>query len=328
MRPRRGTRARRGLSAGRFFAMFWRMHKAILISCLLLLNGHASAKKFYKYTDENGITHYFDRPPDTEHEVNSWQVRVEDSELKITVVNRGTQELPVLYAVNEYNGPVEVRIQLSAEENIQAEPPLPLSVVIPARGDQFVTRIKPRDAKKSWAYQYSIEFTLGDPSATHASDVVYALPFRPGQTHYVSQGFNGQATHATGHNEFAIDIVMPEGTEILAARSGVVMDIADDFFGGGIKSSNLRRANFIRILHEDGSMAVYAHLLLESVRVYPGQKVRQGELIARSGNTGFSSGPHLHFVVQLNQSGTLKSVPFMFKSHSGGVFVPSVGSIQ
>jgi murein DD-endopeptidase MepM/ murein hydrolase activator NlpD len=47
-------------------------------------------------------------------------------------------------------------------------------------------------------------------------------------------------------------------------------------------------------------MAVYAHLQLDSIRVQPGRVVLMGEQIARSGNTGFSSGPHLHFAVQRN----------------------------
>src|SRR5690625_5722784 len=62
------------------------------------------------------------------------------------------------------------------------------------------------------------------------------------------------------------------------------------------------RANFVRILHDDGSMALYAHLDYGGVSVRDGQRVKRGQRIGRSGNTGFSTGPHLHFVVQVNRS--------------------------
>ena len=70
------------------------------------------------------------------------------------------------------------------------------------------------------------------------------------------------------------------------------------------------RANFIRILHDDGSMAVYAHLQPEGVQVHTGQRVRQGQRIGLSGNTGFSTAPHLHFVLQVNRGMRLESIPF------------------
>ena len=57
-------------------------------------------------------------------------------------------------------------------------------------------------------------------------------------------------------------------------------------------------------------MALYSHLKHEGVLVRVGQRVRKGEPIALSGNTGYSTGPHLHFAVQANRGMKLESIPF------------------
>ncbi|MOA20011.1 Murein DD-endopeptidase MepM [compost metagenome] len=59
-------------------------------------------------------------------------------------------------------------------------------------------------------------------------------------------------------------------------------------------------------------MGVYLHLMRGSVLVREGQRVGIGTPLARSGNTGNSSGPHLHFVVQRNVGLALESIPFDF----------------
>ena len=68
----------------------------------------------------------------------------------------------------------------------------------------------------------------------------------------------------------------------------------------------------LAVLHADGTMAVYLHLSQGSVRVKEGQRVAQGALLGLSGNTGNSTGPHLHFVVQRNTGMGLVSIPFRF----------------
>ena len=70
--------------------------------------------------------------------------------------------------------------------------------------------------------------------------------------------------------------------------------------------------NFVRILHDDGTMGVYLHLMRNSVAVSEGQRVALGDKLALSGNTGNSTGPHLHFVVQRNVGMALESIPFNF----------------
>jgi len=60
------------------------------------------------------------------------------------------------------------------------------------------------------------------------------------------------------------------------------------------------KANHILILHEDGTLGVYSHLSPNHTTVSFGQRVDAGTLIGYSGNTGYSSGPHLHFAVLVN----------------------------
>ncbi|MGZ8097407.1 MAG: M23 family metallopeptidase, partial [Methylosarcina sp.] len=80
------------------------------------------------------------------------------------------------------------------------------------------------------------------------------------------------------------------------------------------------------ILHDDGSMAVYAHMELEKAQVQPGEAVAVGQLLGYSGNTGYSTGPHLHFAVQYNQGMKLISVPFTFRTPLGQAEEPTAGA--
>ena len=64
-------------------------------------------------------------------------------------------------------------------------------------------------------------------------------------------------------------------------------------------------------------MGVYLHLKKGSVCVREGQRVKVGSALALSGNTGNSTGPHLHFVVQRNTGLGLVSIPYQFKQPMG-----------
>jgi murein DD-endopeptidase MepM/ murein hydrolase activator NlpD len=89
------------------------------------------------------------------------------------------------------------------------------------------------------------------------------------------------------------------------------MQVQTQFHGHGLDAAHdAGRANFIRILHADGSMAVYAHLAEHGALVRQGQPVETGQRIGLSGNTGYSTAPHLHFAVQVNRGGQLTSIPF------------------
>ena len=88
-----------------------------------------------------------------------------------------------------------------------------------------------------------------------------------------------------GHQ--AVDVAMPEGRAVVASDTGVVTWAGWNVYGYG---------NLVVVNHCNGYETYYAHL--SSIAVVPGQVVYQGGYIAASGNTGRSSGPHLHFEIR------------------------------
>jgi len=144
------------------------------------------------------------------------------------------------------------------------------------------------------------------------------LPYALSSAVRVSQAYPVVKTHGDPASQYAVDFVMPVGTDVFAARDGVVIEVASDFFESGTDYEvDGPRANVVRILHADGTMALYVHLNWNTIRVVPGQRVRRGEYLADSGNTGFTTGPHLHFVVQRNEGGALVAVPLEFAGPNG-----------
>ncbi|GGP58782.1 M23 family metallopeptidase [Saccharothrix coeruleofusca] len=105
----------------------------------------------------------------------------------------------------------------------------------------------------------------------------YALPAKGSYT----SGYGGR----WGEMHYGIDIAGPIGTPLYAAADGVVIE-AGEASGYGL---------WVKIQHDDGMVTVYGHMDTYSVR--KGQRVQAGQQIARMGNRGFSTGPHLHFEV-------------------------------
>lgn len=150
----------------------------------------------------------------------------------------------------------------------------------------------------------------------------YRRPFSENADTEISQGFHGKASHNDALNGYAVDFALLLGTPVLAARNGIVMQVIDGFpDNGGNRASDLDNANLIRIVHDDDSMAVYGHLLEGSITVTPGQWVAAGAVIAQSGNSGYSHGPHLHFAVQVNTGMALVSVPFVMRAVDGSTII-------
>jgi murein DD-endopeptidase MepM/ murein hydrolase activator NlpD len=271
---------------------------------IVLINVAApvQAGSVYKYTDANGVVSFTDQfaraEPFNPIEVEVWEPDQDAVQLRYT--NNGN-----LYLYNSLYGPVTVTLKMNHQDNIIAHRNLLQPIVLAPRTEVFVDQVHYMGQGN---LEFGFHFSVGTPSDIQEDHSLLRPPF---SGHFqISQAFNGTYSHNLPGNRYAMDIAMPIGTPVLAAKSGTVLDMKDNYEGHSADPAERSRTNYIRLLHSDGTMTLYAHLKEHSGLVKPGQHVKSGQLIAVSGNTGYSTGPHLHFAVQRNDGSRLVSIPF------------------
>ena len=239
---------------------------------------------------------------------------------RIDVVE-GNEAVVTFNGVNRF--PVPVFIRIHEVNKATNEITLLTSKLIPANAAQAVYRILAEYIPKTHEYRYSI--VVGDPKAKHDPSTNYRVPFGLQEKFYVSQGFHGEFSHDYPGGIYAIDIAMPTGSNIHAAREGIVLDKSVKFTEGAPSYIFGDQVNFVEILHSDGTIAIYAHLKMDAVFVTIGEEVRRGDVIGRSGNSGYSTGPHLHFAIVVASKEGNVAVPFAFVGPSQSVVIPETG---
>ena len=161
------------------------------------------------------------------------------------------------------------------------------------------------------------DWTVGQLDVNHDDDYPYRLPYASGKGYRVLQGFGSRFSH-TGLETYTVDFNMRVGTEVHAARGGTVVMLVEHNDKGCWERGCGRYANYLVILHDDGSTGEYYHLAKDGVLVEVGQEIERGQLIALSGNTGHTTMPHLHFgVYKADSWGRTQSLPFEFSSRDG-----------
>ncbi len=296
------------------------------LSCLAFAALCAHAQTLYKYQDENGVWVYTDRQPDGVEGYQESALVATLEEAEVRLYQHAADTGWVLIAENTYFAPVQIGYELSQMQNLAPDTARRGTQVLPARSETELLTIARGDLTQSSSFEYQFQYIPGDPKATHRPERPYRLPFATASRFPVSQAYPDAITHSEPSSQHALDFVMPVGTGVYAARTGVVIEVASDFFRSGTDlNTDGPRANVVRVLHDDGTMSLYAHLNWNSIRVVPGQRVERGEYLADSGNTGFSTGPHLHFAVQKNQDGAIVSVPVQFEGQSGRTIAPRSG---
>ena len=215
-----------------------------------------------------------------------------------------------LIATNRAAMPIDLRVSLDHAVNIRTAPAFPMRATIPPLASVPVATVGPARRGSHWGYSYATTWGMGAPGETPVP-FTYEVPLLgPAKRARVVQGPGGAFSHTDRFNRYAIDYGVPVGTPVAAARAGTVATIEQGFTEAGTDPSFAKKGNSIRILHDDGTWSYYGHLEPRSARVRIGDHVEAGQVLALSGNTGWSSGPHLHFAVMANRDDLETSIPF------------------
>ena len=214
---------------------------------------------------------------------------------------------------------IEYTVTLEATlKNMTSSRALPFTAEAGGRSSFVLAHFKRTDNTQAWRYNYYYHWEYGGRRNSTANDADYAMPFGPGR-YVVMQGPRGTFSHFKGSgSENAVDWDVPEGTIVCAARDGRVVGVRDDSTVSGTDPKFKPLGNYVMIKHADGTFADYHHLKPGGAMVNIGDEVTTGQPIGLSGQTGFASKPHLHFMVfQAIDGKKVLSLPFHLKTDRG-----------
>lgn len=289
--------------------------KIFKIIIFLFLFLHLSVEvnaKILRYVDENGIVTYTDdEEKASAYDYDEYDDLGEPSPDKVFF--NYDKISGKLFINNTFNSEITVKVHVSSTDNVESDVLFDHPLEIPANteyllgffkyyGKEKIDLTKTFDIGKLYKGDTSVYYT------TTSNDLL--VPFLG--AFKVTQGWNGKFTHKGPKSKYAIDIAMPQGTPIIAVKSGKIVDMKINSTIGGPDPKYRSYANYIRIAHDDGSMSIYVHLMGNSNKFSVGDVVLQGQVIALSGNTGYSTGPHLHFALQTNTGDGVYSIKYKF----------------
>lgn len=303
------------------------LHTCIVIvsaTLAVVLPGATLAQSAYKSRDADGQWVFTDRAASVAAPAGeSINLSHERSALHVSVDRTDSDASTQLIGVNDCLCVVTLRVLIERSDFPEITWGRTYQVTLDPGARQ--TLVTAPHVSGAGRLRYSWKVALGSPKAVHNPPRPYRAPFAVGETFTVTQAYPTRITHVTPDTAYAVDFALPDGTPVFAAREGTVINVRHDSFRGAPIPAMLDQANLIEILHDDGTIGIYGHLHWDSIRVHIGQRVARGEYIANSGNTGFSTGPHLHFAVWRNTGSADVSVPVQFAG-IGGVPVTAATS--
>jgi len=229
------------------------------------------------------------------------------------------QDSFVIYLLNESYVPLYVDVTIS--ENIPADSRFFSDFILPAKSKPEKVIVIPilDDTDTTWLQKQNFAYIRlhhGNPFEAKTDNTYqYGLPFQRKKSFRLIQGFNGKYSHQEPSSRFALDFAMPVGEKVCAARAGLVVLVKADSREGGPAPKYKGKDNHVVVLHEDGTLAYYVHLKYKGALVKEGEQVRKGQLLGLSGNTGYSTRPHLHFVIRQPTPEGPIAIPFRFEEY-------------
>ncbi len=221
-----------------------------------------------------------------------------------------------IHASNRNFYPITVEVEMKVV-NLKSSQGNRFSEVLAAGESKVLATYKAEKLNKEWSVSYSYTHYMGSIFVKHDDSFAYRLPFKKGVSFRLDQGYGGKFSHK-GEEQYSLDFNMPIGTPVYAARSGVVIELEEKFTKSGTDKNFMSEANFVSVLHNDGSFAIYSHLKQNGVVVRLGQQIQPGQQIGFSGDTGYSTGPHLHFaVMKTKKGGGYITIPTKFTTQQG-----------
>ena len=236
----------------------------------------------------------------------------------LCIHEENTADRVLLHAENPSPYPITYSLRVRAR-NMTSGRPKTVTRTLLAHESHLIMTLSKKHKNARGKYRYDYDWTIGNQHAVHDDQYVYRMPYASGKSYRVIQGYGSRFSH-TGLEQFATDFLMPEGTPVHAARGGIVARLEEANTVGCWRAGCGAHANFVIILHEDGTTGEYYHLQRDGALVDVGDRIFAGQEIALSGNTGHTTIPHLHFAVyRAVDWGKTQSIEVQFDTADGTI---------
>lgn len=220
-----------------------------------------------------------------------------------------------IFADNQEYCPVSILLNFDLDNMKSSKGNNKIFTIDARKEKQLITELIPINKAKAYKFRYNSRMNLGIHNLSNFDhQFEYQLPFEKNSRFELYQGYNGNFSH---QNQNALDFTMPENTPITAVRDGVVVQVVDVHSKNCGTKECAEFNNFISIYHEDGTFAEYTHITKNGAKVKLGDDVKMGDVVALSGNVGWSRGPHLHLVIYTQNLEDRRTLRTKFKINDG-----------
>ena len=244
--------------------------------------------------------------------------RAKPGDEKPEVVSQKGDHGATVYGSNPFDFPVTITVELTTQENLRSNKPMPATIVIPAKKQKMpLVSLMQADRNKAWRYAHRFDWTAGAANAKHDEKYVYTLPFEAGDTYPCTFAYD-----ETGGTVFSV----PAGEKICAARDGKVVRVVEHHPDSTEKQGAKEDVNHVYILHKDQTIGRYASFQPDGVDVSLGKQVKAGDVLGTAGPSGAAKGSYVRFeIISATDGKTRTTFPARFATAEGEAVMPVKG---